>query len=182
MSTPLTLSFCPRPRARSAGWKAAWGRPAFSRFPGSRRPSWHSTRLPVGATPGDHPVHLDRVGEADDHRCAGPSASTRVLLNVIVGWSSPPSRSASMSRLMSRSLVTSMLATGIDALTDDASGRPHRTRAIPRARESPCGTSRSPCSRARARRSRAPDRWSMSRAWSPWRPPRSASTRPAAPR
>src|SRR5881397_3921423 len=44
----------------------------------------------------------------------------------------------------------------------------HRTRAIPRARESPCGTSRNPCSRARTRRSSAPDRSSMSRAWLPW--------------
>src|SRR3989454_4490403 len=44
----------------------------------------------------------------------------------------------------------------------------HRTRAIPRARESPCGTSRNPCSRVRTRRSSAPDRSSMSRAWLPW--------------
>src|SRR5206468_4940279 len=44
----------------------------------------------------------------------------------------------------------------------------HRTRAIPRARESPCGTSRNPCSRARTRRSSAPDRSSISRAWLPW--------------
>src|SRR5919109_4191409 len=43
-----------------------------------------------------------------------------------------------------------------------------RTRAILRARESPCGTSRSPCSRARTRRSSARDRWSMSQAWSSW--------------
>src|SRR3989442_2478153 len=44
----------------------------------------------------------------------------------------------------------------------------HRARAIPRARESPCGTSRIPCSRVRTRRSSAPDRSSMSRAWLPW--------------
>src|SRR6266851_2832831 len=57
-------------------------------------------------------------------QCLGSRGSTRVLVNVIVGWSLPPSRSASMSRLMRRSLVTSTLATGIDALTDDAAGRP----------------------------------------------------------
>src|SRR6185503_4228772 len=56
-------------------------------------------------------------------QCAGSRASTRVLLNVIAAWSLPPSRSGSMSRLMRRSLVTSTLATGIDALTDDAAGR-----------------------------------------------------------
>jgi hypothetical protein len=37
-----------------------------------------STRFPVGAIPGQHPVHLDRMGEAHNHfvdQLAGPDGA-----------------------------------------------------------------------------------------------------------
>src|SRR6266542_622442 len=60
------------------------------------------------------PVTFQRVASA---------TSTCVLWKVTVGWSVPPSRSGSMRRPMRRSLVTSTLATGIEAVTADCPGR-----------------------------------------------------------